>query len=78
LNSIFPRILLIFLPFDEYGSILGLLSIISNIVDAAPKAMLTEFTNGKALPTENAPAITLKNTFERNYVNEKIAFLIIY
>ena len=37
--------------------------ILKKTFDAAPIAMLTEFINGKAFPTENAPAITLKNTW---------------
>jgi hypothetical protein len=44
---------------------------IANSVDAAPIAALTTFTNGKALPKEKAPVMTLKNTCtkKKNFVN---------
>lgn len=65
-----------------------MLSIILNIVEAAPTATLTEFINGKAFPIENAPTITL-NTYEyilynintclfynKNYINFDFDFTV--
>lgn len=64
-NSIFPLHCLGWSPNGLSASISGTLSTIAKIVEAAPTAVLTAFTNGSALPREKAPAITLKNTYTR-------------